>query len=146
MLIATTGITSGVGRRFAEVAIARGHRVRGLVRDDSRADAQAQQIRLALHPWPLRVVGQQAALSGWQHHFADQPALAGQRTFQFTQVRLYLTVGREVFHQHLQHTAAGQADPRARVAAIAITQQIQWFGKGAGNQLLKQFILDAAAG
>jgi len=40
MKLAVTGITSGVGMRFAEVALARGHEVRGLVRDPARADAR----------------------------------------------------------------------------------------------------------
>ncbi|HZO12558.1 MAG TPA: NAD-dependent epimerase/dehydratase family protein [Polyangiaceae bacterium] len=40
-MIALTGITSGVGRRLAEVAIERGHQVRGLVRDVGRDDARA---------------------------------------------------------------------------------------------------------
>ena len=43
MLLAMTGITSGVGRRLAEIAIEQGHVVRGLVRDPNRADAQALQ-------------------------------------------------------------------------------------------------------
>jgi nucleoside-diphosphate-sugar epimerase len=41
MKLALTGITSGVGRRFAEVAIAGGHEVTGLVRDANRGDARA---------------------------------------------------------------------------------------------------------
>lgn len=41
MKLAVTGITSGVGRRFAEIALCRGHEVRGLVRDESRDDARA---------------------------------------------------------------------------------------------------------
>jgi nucleoside-diphosphate-sugar epimerase len=40
MLLGVTGITSGVGVRLAEVAIARGDRVVGLVRDPARADAK----------------------------------------------------------------------------------------------------------
>jgi nucleoside-diphosphate-sugar epimerase len=39
MKLALTGITSGVGIRFAEIALAAGHEVRGLVRDPSRSDA-----------------------------------------------------------------------------------------------------------
>jgi nucleoside-diphosphate-sugar epimerase len=39
MKLALTGITSGVGVRFAEIAIAAGHEVRGLVRDPTRPDA-----------------------------------------------------------------------------------------------------------
>ncbi len=39
MRIALTGVTSGVGRRFAELAIERGHQLRGLVRQPERADA-----------------------------------------------------------------------------------------------------------
>ncbi len=38
--VAVTGITSGVGLRFAEIALERGLSVRGLVRDPARADAQ----------------------------------------------------------------------------------------------------------
>lgn len=38
--VALTGITSGVGLRFAEIARARGLVVRGLVRDPARADAK----------------------------------------------------------------------------------------------------------
>jgi 2-alkyl-3-oxoalkanoate reductase len=41
MRLAVTGVTSGVGVRLAEVAIARGDEVVGLVRDDGRADARA---------------------------------------------------------------------------------------------------------
>ena len=41
MKIAITGVTSGVGRRFAEMAIERGHTVRGLVRQPDRDDATA---------------------------------------------------------------------------------------------------------
>jgi nucleoside-diphosphate-sugar epimerase len=41
MRIAVTGITSGVGRRLAELALARGHVVTGLVRDPGRDDARA---------------------------------------------------------------------------------------------------------
>ena len=41
MRVAITGITSGVGRRLAEIAIARGHVVTGLVRDPGRDDALA---------------------------------------------------------------------------------------------------------
>lgn len=41
MRIAITGITSGVGRRLAEIAIAREHVVAGLVRDPDREDALA---------------------------------------------------------------------------------------------------------
>jgi 2-alkyl-3-oxoalkanoate reductase len=40
MRLAITGITSGVGMRLAEVALARGHAVAGLVRDPARADAR----------------------------------------------------------------------------------------------------------
>jgi nucleoside-diphosphate-sugar epimerase len=39
MRLAVTGITSGVGMRLAEIAIAEGHDVAGLVRDPSRPDA-----------------------------------------------------------------------------------------------------------
>lgn len=39
MKLAVTGVTSGVGVRLAEIAIARGDAVRGLVRDPSRPDA-----------------------------------------------------------------------------------------------------------
>src|SRR5262245_54183983 len=41
MKLAVTGLTSGVGVRLAEVALERGHRVVGLVRDPARADARA---------------------------------------------------------------------------------------------------------
>lgn len=41
MKIAVTGVTSGVGRRFAEMALAQGHDVRGLVRQPDRDDAKA---------------------------------------------------------------------------------------------------------
>ena len=41
MRIALTGITSGVGRRFAEMAVEQGHQLRGLVRQPERADARA---------------------------------------------------------------------------------------------------------
>lgn len=41
MRIALTGITSGVGRRFAEVALERGHDVVGLVRQPDREDARS---------------------------------------------------------------------------------------------------------
>ena len=40
MRLAVTGITSGVGMRLAEVALARGHAVTGLVRNPTRADAR----------------------------------------------------------------------------------------------------------
>src|SRR4051812_44554685 len=40
MRLAVTGVTSGVGIRLAEVALARGHTVSGLVRDPARADAR----------------------------------------------------------------------------------------------------------
>lgn len=40
MKFCVTGITSGVGRRFAEVALERGHAVRGLVRTPDRQDAR----------------------------------------------------------------------------------------------------------
>jgi nucleoside-diphosphate-sugar epimerase len=40
MRLAVTGITSGVGMRLAEMALARGHEVRGLVRDPARGDAR----------------------------------------------------------------------------------------------------------
>jgi nucleoside-diphosphate-sugar epimerase len=43
MRIAVTGITSGVGVRLAEIALAAGHTVAGLVREPARADA----VRLA---------------------------------------------------------------------------------------------------
>lgn len=41
MKIAVTGVTSGVGRRLAEIARQRGDEVRGLVRDPERLDARA---------------------------------------------------------------------------------------------------------
>jgi 2-alkyl-3-oxoalkanoate reductase len=41
MRLAVTGITSGVGMRLAEIALARGDQVAGLVRDPGRADARA---------------------------------------------------------------------------------------------------------
>ncbi|HHH10882.1 MAG TPA: NAD-dependent epimerase/dehydratase family protein [Sorangium sp.] len=41
MQFAVTGVTSGVGRRFAEMALAQGHQVRGLVRSPQRDDARA---------------------------------------------------------------------------------------------------------
>lgn len=41
MRLAVTGITSGVGRRLAEMALAEGHSVAGLVRDPAREDARA---------------------------------------------------------------------------------------------------------
>lgn len=40
MRIAVTGVTSGVGMRLAEIAIAKGHGVAGLVRDPGREDAR----------------------------------------------------------------------------------------------------------
>ncbi len=40
MELAVTGITSGVGMRVAEVALSRGHAVRGLVRSPGSADAR----------------------------------------------------------------------------------------------------------
>jgi nucleoside-diphosphate-sugar epimerase len=49
MRFSITGITSGVGRRLAEMAIAAGHHVSGLVRDPARKDAQelaARGVRL----------------------------------------------------------------------------------------------------
>ena len=49
MHIAVTGITSGVGLRLAEMALERGHRVAGLVRDPARGDARRlgeQGVRL----------------------------------------------------------------------------------------------------
>ncbi len=44
-MLAVTGITSGVGMRLAEVALERGHALRALVRDRSRADARALEAR-----------------------------------------------------------------------------------------------------
>lgn len=41
MMLALTGVTSGVGRRFAEMALAQGHKLRGLVRQPQRQDALA---------------------------------------------------------------------------------------------------------
>ena len=41
MKIAATGITSGVGRRLAEIAIERGDQIRGLARNPQREDALA---------------------------------------------------------------------------------------------------------
>jgi nucleoside-diphosphate-sugar epimerase len=43
MKLAVTGITSGVGRRLAEVCAERGDELRGLVRDPKRDDAQTLQ-------------------------------------------------------------------------------------------------------
>ncbi|APR82202.1 UDP-glucose 4-epimerase [Minicystis rosea] len=43
MRIAITGVTSGVGMRLAEIAIAEGHTIAGLVRDPERADARRLQ-------------------------------------------------------------------------------------------------------
>jgi nucleoside-diphosphate-sugar epimerase len=40
MRLSVTGITSGLGRRFAEVAIERGHKITGLVRSPDRQDAR----------------------------------------------------------------------------------------------------------
>jgi 2-alkyl-3-oxoalkanoate reductase len=45
MRLSVTGITSGVGRRLAEIALERGHTIRGLVRDLGRADARALAAR-----------------------------------------------------------------------------------------------------
>jgi nucleoside-diphosphate-sugar epimerase len=49
MRLAITGVTSGVGMRLAEMALAEGHAVAGLVRDPARADARRladQGVRL----------------------------------------------------------------------------------------------------
>ena len=40
MRIAVTGVTSGVGMRLAEIALAEGHTITGLVRDPQREDAR----------------------------------------------------------------------------------------------------------
>lgn len=45
MRLSLTGITGGVGRRLAEIALERGHTVRGLVRDLGRDDARALAAR-----------------------------------------------------------------------------------------------------
>ncbi|MCY1179524.1 hypothetical protein D9M73_199290 [compost metagenome] len=91
-------------------------------------DAQAQQPVLALHPRTVIAVGQQAPGAVGHGHLADQPALARQGAFQLAQVGLHLAIGGQVFHQHVEDAAAGQADRRMAVAAIAIAHQLHRLG------------------
>lgn len=45
MKLSLTGITSGVGMRLAELALAQGHELSALVRDPTRSDAQALSVK-----------------------------------------------------------------------------------------------------
>ncbi len=63
MKLAVTGITSGVGMRLAEVALDRGHEVRGLVREPARDDARRLGgLGVALVPGDLDATEALAAL------------------------------------------------------------------------------------
>ncbi|MNV54487.1 hypothetical protein D3C71_1466820 [compost metagenome] len=107
---------------------------------------QAYTGTFTLHTRPLAVViGKQAHAVG-QAHFTQHAALTLQCAFQLTQVRLHLTFGRQVLHQHFQHAATGQADARTRVAAIAITHDGHWLGKLPPAHALEKVVFDAATG
>jgi 2-alkyl-3-oxoalkanoate reductase len=58
MRLAVTGITSGLGKRFAEVALQRGHTLKGLARNPGRPDAQA------LEALGVRMVGGDLEMAG----------------------------------------------------------------------------------
>ncbi|MDT4876056.1 hypothetical protein FQZ97_1114710 [compost metagenome] len=94
----------------------------------------------------MPTVGQQAARSRGQFEFTDQPTLAGQGAFQFAQVGLDVAVGLQLLHQHIENAAAGQADRRLAVAAVAVAHRLHRLGKGTGGQAFEKVVLHAAAG
>ncbi|MNI54058.1 hypothetical protein D3C73_1089250 [compost metagenome] len=109
------------------------------------AHTQAHTGAITFDPWALARVVAEPARAVRQANLAQKPPLALQRTSQGAQMRLHFAIGRQIFHQHLQHPATRQANARTPVAAIAITHDRHRLGKLAKGHALKEVFLDAAA-
>ncbi|MDT4814076.1 hypothetical protein FQZ97_470730 [compost metagenome] len=152
-LDALQGLVAGIAEHhleaqaLADLGADLGHR--GITRQQQAlgcTDAQVQQVAVTFDPGAVIAIRQQAPGAIGQRHFADQPALASQCAFKLAQVGLDVAVGRQVLHQHVEDAAAGQADRRVGVAAIAIAHELHRLGEGAGGQAFEEVILHAAAG
>ncbi|MCY1451671.1 hypothetical protein D9M71_685480 [compost metagenome] len=111
-----------------------------------RADAQPDAIDLALDAHTLLAIIQQTSRAAGQVDLSDQPTPTQQRRFQLSQMRLHLTDGLQLLHQHLKHAAAGQADSRARVIAFAVAHDADRLLKSTFGDALEEVLLDTASG